>query len=580
MTLKLKSNKAVNLLFTMSMLIGITSAQELEIVNGDIELMVGDSILLEAMYIDTSGNEIDTTVAWSILPDSLGSIDSVGLLIAEEAGEGMIYATLDTLQDSVSVVIVPADDEEPTDEELPAIEITNGDVEILVGDSLQFAVVYIDTNNVETDTTGSWSVFPDSLGSISESGLFYADLPGECIVSVSLDTLSDWVSAIINMEEDEDTSGSGGGNAFVIVPEDTIIAIGSQVQYLAYYRAENGGLGGLVDTTLTWSLQGMPIGDLSQEGLLTASTTGFALIHAQFEELEGTGFVVVADSSYDSTGLNTITITKDSPNPQGYSVMQELTEGEMWTIGGLPYPMNILNGGGVYFPIGSLTEDVRIHTTLPAFANVGADSVDWGSGGVIGGVDFSVMVNDTIVEPYYFETPLIVGLVFKRGLLQNLAIDPLTLGLYFATTDGDSVIFDTTGIGYPTIDLDRNKIFSSVAHFSSLAIMGETGTIVSTEPDLLSVPVGYSLMQNYPNPFNPTTAIEFSLPEVQNVRITVYDILGHEIMSLADRKFEAGTHRIVWNGKNHSGQMVSSGMYLYRIYTGKFMKTRKMLLLR
>ncbi|MCH8013079.1 MAG: T9SS type A sorting domain-containing protein [Candidatus Marinimicrobia bacterium] len=564
----------------VTLFLGVTSAQELDIVNGDIELIVGDSVLLEAIYVDTSGNEIDTTVVWSVSPDTLGSIDSTGLFVAEEAGGGMIYATLDTLQDSVSVVIASVEGEEPTDEELPAIEIAQGDVETLVGDSLQFQVVYIDTNNVETDTTGTWSVFPDSLGSITETGLFFADLPGECIVSVDLDTLSDWVSVIINMEEEEDTSGSGGGNAFFLLPEDTIITLGSHVQYLAYYRAENGGPGELVDTTLTWSLQGMPIGDLSEEGLLTALTTGFALVHAQFEELEGTGFVVVADSSYDSTGLNTITITKDSPNPQGYSVMQESTEGELWTIGGLPYPMNILNGGGVYFPMGSLTEDIRIHTTLPGFANVGGDSVDWGSEGVVGGVDFSVMVNDTIVEPYYFETPLIVGLVYKRGLLQNLGIDPLTLGLYYVTTDGDSVIFDTTGIGYPTVDLDRNRIFSSVTHFSSLAIKGETGTIVSTDNDQPSLPEGYALLQNYPNPFNPVTTIEFSLSEIQNVRINVYDILGREIMSLTDRKYEAGTHRITWNGKNHSGQSVSSGIYLYRIDTGKFIKTRKMLLLR
>ncbi len=282
---KLKNNKMIYRLIMMTLFLGITSAQELDIVNDDIELTVGDSVQLEAIYIDTSGNEIDTTVVWS--------------------------------------------------------------------------------------------VSPDSLGFITETGLFFADLPGECIVSADLDTLSDWISVIINMEEEEDTSGSGGSNAFIIFPEDTIITLGSQVQYLAYYLDENGDPGELVDTTLTWSLQGMPIGDLSQDGLLTASATGFALVHAQFEELEGTGFVIVSDSSYDSTGLNTITITKDSPNPQGYSVMQELTEGELWTIGGLPHPMNILNGGGVYFPIGSLTEDVRIHTTLPGFANVGADSVGW-----------------------------------------------------------------------------------------------------------------------------------------------------------------------------------------------------------
>ncbi|MCK5330394.1 MAG: T9SS type A sorting domain-containing protein [Candidatus Marinimicrobia bacterium] len=574
----IKFNQGIHLLFMMTLFLGITVAQELEIVNGDIELTVGDSVLLEAVYIDTSGNEIDTTVAWSILPDYLGSIDNIGLFTAEEAGEGMIYATLDTLQDSVSVVIVPV--EEPTEEELPAIEITNGDVEILVDDSLQFTVVYIDTNNVEADTTGTWSVFPDSLGFISESGLFYADLPGECIVSIDLDTLNDWVTVIINVEEEEDTSGSGDGNAFILLPEDTITTIGSQVQYLAYYRAENGGAGELVDTTLTWSLQGMPIGDLSQEGLLTASATGFALIQAQFEELGGTGFVVVADSSYDSTGLNTITITKDSPNPQGYSVMRELTEGELWTIGGLPYPMNILNGGGVYFPIGSLTEDVRIHTTLPGFANVGADSVGWGSGGVIGGVDFSVMVNDTIVEPYYFETPLIVGLVFKRGLLQDLGIDPSTLGLYFTASDGDSVVFDTTGIGYPTVDLDRNRIFSSVAHFSSLVVKGETGTMVSTEPDQSTLPEGYDLMQNYPNPFNPATSIQLSIPEQTHVRIVIYNLLGQQVVTLMNHVQPSGKHQIVWNATDYQGQPVSAGIYFYQVQAGDFVRTRKMVLLK
>lgn len=580
MSRKLLLNAGINLLATILILTGITTAQELEIKSGDIELTVGDSIQLEAVYIDTGGIETDTTASWTITPNHLGNIDSAGLFIAAVVGNGMLYATLDTLQDSASIVIVPVENTGSVDEELPTLKIVQGDVELTVEDSLQFTVVFIDTNNVEIDTTGTWSVFPDSLGTITETGLFYANLPGECIVHVDLDTLSDSVTVIINQVEDTSGTGSSGDNAFVLLPEDTIITLGSQIQYLAYYKGENGGPGELVDTTLSWSLEGMPIGNVSQEGILTASATGFALIQAQFEELQGSAFVVVADSSTDSTGLNTITITKDSPNPQGYSVMQELTEGELWTIGGLPYPMNILNGGGVYFPAGSLTEDIRIHTTLPGFFNVGVDSVSWGLEGVVGGVDFSVIVHDTVSEPYYFETPLIVGLVFKRGLLNNLGIDPHTLSLYFTTTEGDSVVFDTTGIGYPTVDMERNRIFSSVAHFSSLAVKGESGTTVSVESDQPALPEGYSLKQNYPNPFNPVTTIEFSVPANQNVRITVFDILGREIKTLTDRGYDAGFHRISWNGSNQLGQPVSSGMYFYRIEAGEFTKTRKLLLLR
>ncbi|MBU4444832.1 fibronectin type III domain-containing protein, partial [bacterium] len=432
-----------------------------------------------------------------------------------------------------------AEIEEP-ENTLPAIEIVGGEVEIIVGDTVQFQIVYIDTNEVEIDTVAQWSVIPDSLGSINENGVFIATGPGECVVNAELDTLSDWVLVKIDPEEDNEDPFGEEYEHLVILPRDTVITIGAQIQFEVYYQNDSGGVGTQVDSILEWSLQGMPVGEMSDAGLFTAVDLGFSLITAKLGDREGTSFVVVSDSTFDTTGINTITITRSSPNPQGFSVMKILSEGQLWTISGLPHPMNILNGGGVYFPIGSLVEDIRIHIALPGFAEAGPDGVNFGPNGVVGGVDFEVMVNDTIVEPYYFETPLIVGLVYKRGLLNNLGIDPLSLSLYFATMENDSIVFDTSGIAYTTLDLTQNKILSSVAHFTSLVVKGETGAAVNTEKEKRIVPTGYVLRQNYPNPFNPTTVISYGIPTQTDVKIIIYDLLGNEVKTLIDLEQSSG----------------------------------------
>ena len=469
---------------------------------------------------------------------------------------------------------------EDPETKLPAIEIVGEEIEIIVGDTVHFKVVYIDTNNVETDTVAQWSVIPDSLGLIDEDGVFIATGPGECAVNAKLDTLSDWILVKIDPEEDNEDPFGEEYEHLVILPRDTVITIGAQIQFEVYYQNDSGGGGTRVDSILEWSLQGMPVGEMSDAGLFTAVDLGFSLITAKLGDREGTSFVVVSDSTVDTTGINTITITRSSPNPQGFSVMKTLAEGQLWTISGLPHPMNILNGGEVYFPIGSLVDDIRIHIALPGFAETGPDGVNFGPNGVVGGIDFQVIVNDTIVEPYYFKTPLIVGLVYKRGLLDKLGIDPLKLSLYFATMENDSVVFDTSGIAYTTLDLTQNKIFSSVAHFSSLVVKGETGTAVNTEKEKRIVPTGYVLRQNYPNPFNPTTLISYGIPIRTNVKISIYDLLGNEVKTLIDQEQSSGYKRIVWDGTNKYGRKVSAGVYIYQIQTDDFIATRKMVLVK
>jgi spore coat protein A, manganese oxidase len=95
-----------------------------------------------------------------------------------------------------------------------------------------------------------------------------------------------------------------------------------------------------------------------------------------------------------------------------------------------------------------------------------------------------------------------------------------------------------------------------------------------------AVPATFTLAQNYPNPFNPSTTINFQLPRNEFVELKVYNQLGQEVRSLAKANYEAGSHLLVWDGKNNNGRSVSSGVYIYRIKAGKFTKSMKMNLIR
>ncbi|MBE0552036.1 MAG: T9SS type A sorting domain-containing protein [Ignavibacterium sp.] len=85
----------------------------------------------------------------------------------------------------------------------------------------------------------------------------------------------------------------------------------------------------------------------------------------------------------------------------------------------------------------------------------------------------------------------------------------------------------------------------------------------------------FNLFQNYPNPFNPTTNIQYQVSSNIQVLLKVYDVLGHEIATLVNEYKPAGSYEVDFDATG-----LSSGVYFYKLQTGSFVETKKMILMR
>ena len=102
----------------------------------------------------------------------------------------------------------------------------------------------------------------------------------------------------------------------------------------------------------------------------------------------------------------------------------------------------------------------------------------------------------------------------------------------------------------------------------------------TTEEILSNIPSEFSLGQNYPNPFNPITKMDYTLPKRSRVIISIYNVLGQEIVNLVNEEQGFGYHSITWNGTDQLGRQMASGVYFTRMVSETFSQTKKMLLLK
>ena len=96
----------------------------------------------------------------------------------------------------------------------------------------------------------------------------------------------------------------------------------------------------------------------------------------------------------------------------------------------------------------------------------------------------------------------------------------------------------------------------------------------------LSVPAAFELSQNYPNPFNPVTKISFAVPVESDVELSIYNVLGQKVTTLAKETKEPGYYNVIWEGKDSEGKDVPSGVYFYKMTADGFSSTMKMILMK
>lgn len=117
--------------------------------------------------------------------------------------------------------------------------------------------------------------------------------------------------------------------------------------------------------------------------------------------------------------------------------------------------------------------------------------------------------------------------------------------------------------------IEEVDVDGSCYYYGPINVIG-----VKTKPD------NFYLSQNYPNPFNPYTFLKFELPEKSNVVISIYSLLGKMVKEWEFNDKEAGYHELRWDGKDKTGNKVSSGIYILNMKADDFSQIRKMTLLR
>ncbi len=150
--------------------------------------------------------------------------------------------------------------------------------------------------------------------------------------------------------------------------------------------------------------------------------------------------------------------------------------------------------------------------------------------------------------------------------------DPVASGRFANSTDKQQVVFDAKQGSYLRLVALNEVNGNDWASCAEINLLRKNNvTLAADNP--VQIAEEFELHQNYPNPFNPSTTISFYIPKTQELTVKIYNLLGREIVTLANRKFTTGHHQLSWHAENFA-----SGLYFYQLTAGETVKTRKMLL--
>jgi Secretion system C-terminal sorting domain len=174
-------------------------------------------------------------------------------------------------------------------------------------------------------------------------------------------------------------------------------------------------------------------------------------------------------------------------------------------------------------------------------------------------------------------TPFQEETVFALTAYNNKLFSGTSIsGIFYSSNLGTNWLAINQGLPTTIVKsllITNNYIFAATAGTSIWR--RSLSEIIGIQNISTETPSKYSLSQNYPNPFNPTTNIKFSIVNSGDVKLVVYDIQGREVRTLVNESLKPGTYEAAFDAS-----VLNSGVYFYKLVTGNFTETKKMLLIK
>ncbi|MGI9174234.1 MAG: T9SS type A sorting domain-containing protein [Rhodothermales bacterium] len=272
------------------------------------------------------------------------------------------------------------------------------------------------------------------------------------------------------------------------------------------------------------------------------------------------------------------------------SELEDIVEGDESTVTVIDYPgcdsgtevrHYRVNGGGHAWPGGSFPGGEWPESLLPVNRDINASGEIW---------NFFARNPHPSLASGDTEAPecTLLGVDPGPPTRLNVRVQDVGSGLASITVVKDknaTVAWEAFAPGTrDAVNVTATKIDERERATVALEVTDLAGHTTTCDPVVTTlsadVPEAFSLEQNYPNPFNPSTQIRFSLAEAGAVRLVVYDVTGREVVRLVDEAMEPGQYEATWEGRDATGRLLSSGVYLYRLEAGPFTQTKSMVLLK
>ena len=255
---------------------------------------------------------------------------------------------------------------------------------------------------------------------------------------------------------------------------------------------------------------------------------------------------------YSSPSFNNITISNNYASYKGGGIFCEESNSN-------PHLTNvIISDNSVGYAGGGIASGCGYPNSL-YLSNVTIKDNNAGTGGGIYWVGENINFDDNNRCNIYSNTS-------SNNLGNDLYFEYVYSNVIYVFVDTFTVLIPTEIHSYPIENFSFN-ILNSIENNS-------------INNEIILNPV-VSLNQNFPSPFNPSTTIEFSIHNKSKIELSIFNIKGQKVKSLAKETFERGNQSIIWNGEDESGKTLSSGIYFYKLnVNGKTEAVKKCLLLK